>query len=384
VGKGVAAVLVAGWFAAVAAAEPPAAYQPDWNALAKHYVHDSLKLAPGERVLIHYDPSHSAALVDGLRTEITRSGGIVTAELTWPSKAVGAYLESLSAAEKEKRAAAEDSVYRELFARSDVYLWIDASNYEDLVWRRFEHLIGESKVRAIHSHWFEPPDPAERDAVVRMYERAILLPPSAIESRLAPLEAALRGTNVHLTSPAGTNLSFAIPHDAWFHRNTGEASRAKTANARSVRDREEELPGGVLRTVDVTSVEGTLVANIFSGSSMDAVTLTFREGRVVKVAGGTEAGQAFAKWFDAVTGDKDRVSELVIGTNPELQPIQPSGFMPYYGYGAGIVRIAVGDNWESGGPLRTSDHRDWWLFVTDGTLTAGGRDLIRNGSLQSN
>jgi hypothetical protein len=71
----------------------------------------------------------------------------------------------------------------------------------------------------------------------------------------------------------------------------------------------------------------------------------------------------------------------VIGTNPDLVPIQPSGFMPYYGYGAGVIRIAIGDNWESGGTLRTSDGSDMWLFVTDGTLSAGKTRLIEQGQL---
>jgi hypothetical protein len=53
--------------------------------------------------------------------------------------------------------------------------------------------------------------------------------------------------------------------------------------------------------------------------------------------------------------------------------------MPYYGYGAGVIRIALGENWESGGTLRTSDGSEVWLFVTDGTLTAGKTRLIEQG-----
>jgi leucyl aminopeptidase (aminopeptidase T) len=360
---------------------PSATYQPDWPKLAQHMVQVSLKLAPGERVIIHYDPARDPGLVAALRTEITRAGGIVSGELTWPDEATGKYLESLSPAERKKRGEAETAVYRELFANSDVYLWLHAPAYEDLVPREFEHLIGESKVRAIHSHWFEPQDPVERDAVRRMYERAIEMDPAQIEAVLAPMEAKLRGAKVHLTSPEGTDLTFQIPKDAWFHHNTGEASRQKVATARSVRDREEELPAGVLRTTDVADVEGKLVATVFSASKDDAVTVTFRNGRIVKVEPHGGAGAEFAKWYDGVTGDRDKVSELVIGANPNLTPIQPSGFMPYYGYGAGAIRIAVGENWESGGALRTSDHQDWWLYVTDGTLTASGAKIVNRGAL---
>lgn len=248
--------------------------------------------------------------------------------------------------------------------------------------RQFEHLIAESKVRAIHSHWFEPEDPAERDTVRRMYERAIMRDPKMLEARLAPLEAALRDARVHITSPLGTDLKFRIPADAWFHHNTGEATRRKIATARSTRDREEELPAGVLRTTDVLGASGTLAISLPGGARDDLITLTFRDGRIVKVKTRGAGGADFSKWYESISGDRDRISELVIGTNPDLVPIQPSGFMPYFGYGAGVIRIAIGENWESGGKLRTSDGSEAWLFVTDGTLTAGKARLIEAGQLR--
>jgi len=367
---------------AIAATPEPDAYQPDWTAIARHMVKDSLALAPGERVLISHDPARDPTFIAALRAEILRAGGIVSGEIAWPSAADARYLAELTAEEKQRRAELENATYRELFAKSDVYLWLHTSNAADLVPRQFEHLVAESKVRAIHSHWFEPPDPAERDAVRRMYERAITRDPKMIEARLAPLEAALRDSRVRITSPLGTDLKFRIPADAWFHHNTGEATRHKVANARSTRDREEELPAGVLRTTDVLDANGTLAVSFEGGAPDDLATFTFREGRIVKVATRGAGGAEFGKWYESLTGDRDRISELVIGTNPDLVPVQPSGFMPYYGYGAGVIRIALGDNWESGGKLRTGDGTDIWLFITDGTLVAGKTRLIEAGQLR--
>ena len=62
---------------AFAATPEPAAYQPDWPAIAKHMVERSLALAPGERVLISYDPQRDPALIAALRTEILRTGSQV-------------------------------------------------------------------------------------------------------------------------------------------------------------------------------------------------------------------------------------------------------------------------------------------------------------------
>jgi hypothetical protein len=366
---------------AARAADAGAGEQPDWTRLAQHMVRDSLHLAPGERVILHYLPDHNPALVAALRDQITLAGGIISAELTWPSANMGKYFDGLSAADKLKRVAAEDVVYRELFARSDVYIWLDDSSVDDLVPRRFEHLIAGSNIRAIHSHWFESPDPKEHAKLWRIYERAIEIDPAQINAILAPMEAKLRGSTVHLTSAAGCELTFHIPESAWFHRNTGEASREKVAGARSVRDREEELPAGALRTTAIADANGKLVATVFSSRASDTVTVSFRHGRIVKIESHGGGGDEFNKWYQGASGDRDKISELVIGTNPELAPILPSGFMPYFGYGAGIVRIAIGDNWESGGSLRTGDQQDWWLFVTQGTLTTDKNPLIEAGKI---
>jgi hypothetical protein len=176
-------------------------------------------------------------------------------------------------------------------------------------------------------------------------------------------------------------LSFTVPSQAWFHHNTGEATRAKVAEARSTRDREEELPAGVLRTTDLRDLEGTLVATTIQGTRAGTVRVTFQGGRVASVQGSGPAGEWMQGEYVKATGDRDRPAELVIGVNPVLLPILPSGFMPYYGYGAGIIRIAIGDNWESGGNNRAGNHFEQWLFVTDGTLTASGVALVRDGKL---
>ena len=84
-------------------------------------------------------------------------------------------------------------------------------------------------------------------------------------------------------------------------------------------------------------------------------------------------------WQEA-TGDKTLPGELVIGTNPVLASVLPSGFMPYYGYGAGVVRLAIGDNWESGGRNRSSNG-EVLLFIPDATVVASGVTIVKDGKL---
>lgn len=359
-------------------AQNPAA--PDWSRIAGLVVTRTLALAPGERVVIHHDATKDAGLVSALRAAIALAGGVVAGELVWPTGALAAVYDTMSPPTLAARVAREDSVYLRLMRSADVYLWLHAPSHRDLP-RRVEKLIAASGIRAIHFHWTLPADPSEAATAAAMYERAIAVSPVVLDRVEGAMERALKGTRVRLTSPGGTDLSFTIPADAWFHRNTGLATRQKVATARSTRDREEELPAGVLRTTDLRDAEGVLVATTIQGTKAGAVHVTFRGGRVIEVEGAGAAGRWMVDAFRGGSGDHDKPAELVIGFNPELLPILPSGFMPYYGYGAGIVRIAIGDNWESGGTNRARDHWEQWLFVVDGTLTANTTVLVRDGRL---
>ena len=367
--------------AAVLLLSPPLFAQgPDWNRIADLMVVRTLALAPGERVVIHHDATRDAGLVAAVRAAITRAGGVVVGELVWPAGSVAAVYDTMSPPTLAARVAREDSAYLRLMKSAQVYLWLHAPTHRDLP-RRIEKLISASGTRAIHFHWTLPSDPAEARTASVMYEKAIAVSPAELNRLEGAMEAALRGRQVRLSSPGGTDLRFTIPANAWFHRNTGSATTQKTANARTTRDREEELPAGVLRTTDLRDAEGTLVATTIQGTRSGTVRVTFRGGRVTSIHGEGPAGQWLAGLYEGATGDRDKPAELVVGFNPELLPILPSGFMPYYGYGAGIVRIAIGDNWESGGTNRAGNHWEQWLFVVDGTLTAGDRTLVRDGKL---
>jgi hypothetical protein len=355
------------------------AVQSDWTRIANAILHRSLQLAPGERVIIHYLPGREPELVQALRNEIITSGGIISAELTWPTQETAHYFDSLSPELKSALAQRQNAVYREIFARSDVYLWLDESPMDDLVPRQFEHLIRESTVRAIHCHFQGAPSPKDNPQLWQAYVRAIEMEPSRLQTVEDTLIKRLRGRTLHLTSPGGTDLTFKVQPDAWFHENTGDASTGKPRNPQSTRDREEEIPSGDIRTTGVTGVNGRLVGAVI-GNPADIATLTFKDGRLIKIEPRSKDAAEFSNWFDTATGDRDRVGELVIGNNPYLTPVAVVNPPADFGYRAGTVRLDVGENWESGGDLRTSDHQQWAIVVNDGTLTAGRELLIKAGT----
>jgi hypothetical protein len=153
--------------------------------------------------------------------------------------------------------------------------------------------------------------------------------------------------------------------------------RERAAQARSVRDREMELPAGALRFIpEVDSVSGKLVVPAWAGG--ERVQFDFQAGRINAVSAKTNQEQVLQTWA-AATGDKDRVAEMVLGTNPKLPRRGPGRMPPYYGYGAGVLRIALGDNWESGGANRSS--LEAWFWFDDATITAGNVTLVDAGRL---
>ena len=141
--------------------------------------------------------------------------------------------------------------------------------------------------------------------------------------------------------------------------------------------RENSAIFGALRFIpDVTSTEGVLVVPEWNGG--EQVRFEFHGGRVTKVTAAKGQDRVDQAWARA-TGDKDKIAELVIGANPKLPSTGPGPMPPYYGYGAGVLRIALGENWESGGSNRSS--LEAWSFLTDTTITAGDTPIVRAGKL---
>jgi hypothetical protein len=342
----------------------------DYRKLADITVRRAWKLEPGEHVVFFWDKAYDRGMEGALRSAVVAAGGIVEDIAAPTAVAAGA----LTAPERAKR----DSDWRSIFSRSQAAIWLpsDLGGVND---QPFEHLVEASRVRSIHFHWFLPPDPNDQSAVEAMYAAAIEVPPQELARRLTRLERGLRAATVHVTAANGTDLTFTVPRDAWMHRNTGEASKAKVANARSIRDREEELPASVLRTTDLKDVSGTFVGYASFDARSALLKATLARGRVVRLES-LRGGEAIVAEWTRATGAKDIPGEFVIGTNPELKPVLASGFMPYYGYGAGVVRLAIGDNWESGGSNRSSNG-EVLMFLPGATLTAADRELIRRGEL---
>ncbi len=364
-------IVIGSCFGQEAAAQAAGYGSVDYARLADAVVNRSLKLEKGERVVLFWDRASDRGMAAALRAALARAGTSVV-EIEAPTEAAD---NSLDRAGRARR----DSSWAASFDKAQAAIWLPtpATGGDD---QPFERLVEKTKVRSIHFHWFLPPDAADVPRIEAMYSTAILVPPAEILARITKIEQAVRNATIHITAPNGTDLTFEIPKDAWIHRNSGDATKEKTADARSVRDREEELPASVFRTTDLRNARGTIVGYTSFDTRGPTLKVTFDQGRAKTFTSVRGAEEVVTRWR-AATGDKDVPGEFVIGTNPALASVLPSGFMPYYGYGAGVVRVAIGDNWESGGKNRASIG-EVLLFLPNATVTANGVTVVKNGALE--
>jgi hypothetical protein len=118
---------------------------------------------------------------------------------------------------------------------------------------------------------------------------------------------------------------------------------------------------------------------MWGGVRAEGLVLTFARGRVtaVRATSGRDAVER-----ELVAGGEAARSfrELALGLNPLLAiPSDGQRWIPYYGYGAGVVRLSLGDNSELGGVVRGGYVR--WNFFTDATVSVGSDVWVRDGRL---
>lgn len=351
---------------------------------ARFIVRDFFDVKPHEKVVLMADPSYFPELLDAIRAELLEARAVELGTILFDGQRAFERRAAVRprASDPDYRRLA-DAAMRRMYQEADIFLWLPyryGPGSEPGDWRVLEHLVEGTRSRGLHFHWVQglgSLTQEEVDQLGRLYIDALHVDYRAMSRHQDRLIAAMKGKTLSISTPLGTDLRVRVGEDSWFHKNDGRMDRERAARARSVRDREMELPAGALRFIpDVDSVEGKLVAPSWEGG--EGVTFEFRAGRVSAVSARVGQDRVLEAWA-AASGDKDRVAEMVVGTNPKL-PGRGPGFMPpYYGYGAGVLRIALGDNWESGGANRSS--LEAWFYFSDATIAAGDMLLVQDGRL---
>lgn len=348
----------------VQAAVPVAAQSLPFEAMAAR-IAAALQISPGERVLLRHDPDTMAALAPIVQAMLRGNGAVVDLLPYGPVPDFEARL-----------------------SRTDVYVWLPAPATATPPDQRaaLERWIDNGPGRELHFHWVDGtrhvdglPAP-HTPAYDRVYADALDVDYRELASRMDRTIQRLRGGEVRVTTPAGTDIRFRVG-DRPFNTQDGDASAAHARTGRIRIDRHTELPAGILRVAPLEdTVNGVLVvpsARFGNERALD-IRLEFQQGVVssARARAGDDALQAFLKSDPAAP----RFREFCLGFNPRLTVPPGESALPYYGYGSGVVRMSLGDNAELGGSVRGGAVR--WLFFPDATVGVGSEVIVRDGTLQ--
>lgn len=357
----------------------------DWPAVAARLV---TQLAPqaGERILILAHPGFFEDLIPHLRYAIARAGATDVGVVDVLAEPVpqGWDLETIRRGNARAREA-----YRAMFATVDGAIMMPGATPAHPAYAALQDRLREGHGRTVHFHWVEngsayplagQPLPG-RAVIDATYQRALLETDYAAVSRvLDRLERALRTGEVRVTSPAGTDLRFRIG-DRPVNLQNGDASAARAARGKVLIDREIELPAGVARVAPLEdTVEGTIAfpPSQWDQQPVEGLRLHFTRGQVDRIEA-ARGRDAVEREMQAAGDAGRRFREFALGVNPRLAVPDRSPWIPYYGYGAGVVRLSLGDNSELGGSVGGGYVR--WNFFTDLTVTVNGQTWVKDGRL---
>ena len=380
---------VAAAFAAALLSAAPLLAQPrlsmDWEALAERLV-TQLAPAPGEKILLVARPGQFEELIPPLRYALLRAGAI---DLGVVDVIAEPYPVDWDSALLARGRGVARAAYRDMLRGVDGAIMLPGARPDHAVYAALQDLLRAGRGRTIHFHWTHngsafplPGQPLPGQSTIdAVYQRAVLETDyaglTAVQNRFVD---ALRGAEVRVTSPLGTDVRFRIG-DRPVNLGGGDASQARTDRGVILIDREIELPAGAIRVAPVeTSVNGVIAfpPSQWDGRPVTGLTLRIEDGRVAGVS--AESGQAAVEAeLAGVPAEARAFREFALGFNPLLAVPERNPWIPYYGYGAGIVRLSLGDNSELGGAVGGGYVR--WNFFTDTTVTVGGDVWVRDGRL---
>lgn len=366
----------------VSCAEPPKGVI-DWEAVAET-ITQRMSLQSGERVLLLGRAGQFDDLVPSLRAAVQAAGAVDLGALSVSSERfAGSVSPFLTLAETGDRAA-----LKELFRDVDIAVMLPGAALSDPAYAAMQDLLGEGHGRTIHFHWSGAYDLngnaiAVTDVVSAAYQTALLETDyAALSASQEFFESSARGEEIHVTTPRGTDIRFRIGNRP-VTKQDGDASAQRATQARNLIDREIELPAGAIRVAPLEdTVEGTIAfpPSVWNGETVEGLKMYFKRGKVVRVEANRGLAAVEAELDGAGTAGRS-FREFALGFNPLLAIPDADAWIPYYGYGAGVVRLSLGDNSELGGTVSGGYVR--WNFFTDATVTVGGNTWVEDGQLLS-
>ncbi|MBT5873945.1 MAG: hypothetical protein HOH43_11035 [Candidatus Latescibacteria bacterium] len=357
----------------------------DWSNLARVIV-ERLAMEPGERVLVVAHPDIFHELTHPLRVAVMEGGGVDLGVLHVRNGAgrIGADRGQVSDS-------AAREVYGNMFRQVDAAVTLPGVNGSHPAYGALQDILRSGHARTVHIHWRQDrsgthlpgqplPDPSIIDA---LYEKAVLETDyESLKGIQLRFEQGMRDGEVRVTSALGTDLHFQIG-DRPVNRQDGDVSARRTAEATILIDREIELLAGVVRVAPLEETVSGVIA--FPPSQWDGRPVT---GLKLMIESGRVTGMTAGSGLEYVRSEMERAGpialsfrEFGLGFNPILVVPERNPWIPYYGYGAGVVRLSLGDNSELGGAAKADQPYVRWNFFVNASVTVNGTEWVRDGRL---
>ena len=354
---------------------------PDWEAVATQLM-GRIDLAEGEQVILIAKPGRFDPLVSLLSEKILKKGAIYLGTFSVDSSLKPVEWETDFV--KQAKGKNKNDLIQYLM-QVDLGIMLPGANPTHIEYAAMQEVLKREKGRTLHFHWSGAYDllgrQMEIDSAVDEYYQRVLLETDYFElGRVQQIfEAASRNEWISVTTALGTNIKFLIGNRP-VTKQDGDAS-SKRGPLRNLIDREIELPAGAIRVApEEKTVEGTIAFpnGMWNGQKVEGLVLTFRSGRVIAIKA-TIGLDAVRAELTAAGEAGHSFREFALGFNPLLAIPKKIPWIPYYGYGAGVVRLSLGDNTELGGNVEGGYVR--WNFFTDATVRVGQEVWVREGQL---
>ena len=367
------------------AAQMHVRYPLKWAALAQKLV-ERLDIQKDEKVLLVAYPGLFDEIIPHLRYEIMKRGGVDLGVMDVLQKPLPETWDKtvLQQADNQAREA-----LRNMLQSVDASIMLPGALPSNPVYAAIQDLLREGRGRTVHFHWLAagsalaiPGQPLPTPELIDATYQNAILQADYEQIRQAQLDfiEAMRQAEVRVTTPAGTDLRFRVG-DRPVNIQDGDASAARMKSAKILIDREIELPCGAIRVAPLEQTVNGVIAfppSQWDGRPVTGLKLRFSEGRIVHLE--AESGIEFVEAEMQRGGDAAKqLREFALGFNPLLAVPDKNPWIPYYGYGSGVVRLSLGDNSELGGKVSGGYVR--WNFFADATVTVGDRVWVKDGKL---
>lgn len=384
-------VFTLGIFCAV----PANPQERDFGLLAQRVITTSVSVKPGDVVVIS-GGKHTIPLMEALAIEAQKAGGLVTMFLASDRVIRSRYMDV-----PENYLAQEPRYLVEWIKQADV--WINLPEASDIKGLQ----AGVSAMRLakidkanqfivplLDSMKFREVDlilPTEERArsfrlepatYINMIWEAIGTDYQQISAKGNALKKVLQGAKtVRITSPSGTDLTFAVGNRPIFV-DDGIVTRDK-AKSRRFLDRIAGLPGGVLLVAPLeNSATGKVVVPRAECrfEAMTEVSFTFQNGKMENFKAG-EGVQCFQELISSSAGSTNVIATFGIGLNPAFKVHEENGAVYYPGSAAGLVYVGIGDNQLFGGNNKTQGNFGFGFPIAKATVEIDGKVVVKDGQL---